>query len=161
MTAVARFSFLCLAICLGAALPAVAQEAAEWERSKAKNIDYANLVTSKGDLFGFFCRKVKNIHVGGIVVKMPYFRTMIRDEQTYSLNIVIDGGRDAVTLKAKDVDLWFEADDLNEQLLLGRLFDAIKASRRLEFAISSIRWRASYEFDGADQALDGLMDQCL
>jgi len=146
---------------LATVLPAAAQQAAQWERSKAKNIVYANLVTKNDELFGFFCRAVNNRFVGGIVVQMPSFRTLIHDEQPYSLNIVIDGGRDSVTLKAKNVDLWFEANDLNQQILLSRIFDAVKASHRLELAISSINWRASYDFVDADKALDGLMKNCL
>jgi hypothetical protein len=159
--AAARFSSLCLALFLATVLPAAAQQAAQWERSKAKNIVYANLVTKNDELFGFFCRAVNNRFVGGIVVQMPSFRTLIHDEQPYSLNIVIDGGRDSVTLKAKNVDLWFEANDLNQQILLSRIFDAVKASHRLELAISSINWRASYDFVDADKALDGLMKNCL
>ncbi|MBK8157556.1 MAG: hypothetical protein IPK59_01725 [Rhodospirillaceae bacterium] len=161
MTAAARFSSLCLALLLATILPATAQQAAQWERSKAKSVVYANLVTKNDELFGFFCRAVNNRFVGGIVVQMPSFRTLIHDEQSYSLNIVIDGARDSVTLKAKNVDLWFEASDLNQQLLLGRILDAVKASHRLELAISSINWRASYDFTDADKALDGLMKDCL
>jgi hypothetical protein len=159
--AATRFSTLCLALFLAAALPAAAQQAAQWERSKAKSVVYANLVTKNDELFGFFCRAVNNRFVGGIVVQMPSFRTLIHDEQAYSLNIVIDGARDSITLKAKNVDLWFEANDLNQQLLLGRIFDAVKASRRLELAISAINWRASYDFVDANKALDGLMTDCL
>ncbi|WP_303979669.1 hypothetical protein [Dongia mobilis] len=152
---------ICPLLCLAASFPAAAQTAAQWERGEAKGIVYANLISKNDELFGFFCRAVNNRYVGGIVVQMPSFRTLIHDEQTYSLNIVINGNRDSLTLKAKNVDLWFEANDLNQQLLLGRIFDAVKASHRLEFAISSINWRASYESAGADQALDGLMQDCL
>lgn len=155
-----RISFCTLALWL-ASLPAFAQEAAEWERNSAKNIDYANMVTKKGDLFGFYCRELKNKFVGGMVMKMPAFHTLIRDEQSYSLNIVIDGSRDSVIFKAKDIDLWFEANDLNQQLALSRLYDAIRASRRLELAISAIGWRGSYDYTNAAEQLDGLMGRCL
>lgn len=155
-----RFSLLGIALCL-AAFPAMAQDAAEWKRGEAKNVVYANMVTKKGDLFGFFCRKVQNKYVGGIVMKMPSFNTLIRDEQTYSLNIVIDGGRDSVIFKAKDIELWFEGNDLNQQLTLSRLYDAIRASHRLEMGIAAIGWRGSYDFSDAAAKLDGLMTNCL
>lgn len=160
MIAVLRAS-LCLFALWLLCPPAIAQEAAEWERNSAKNIDYANMITEKGDLFGFYCRKLKNKYVGGMVMKMPAFHTLIRDEQSYSLNIVIDGNRDSVIFKAKDIELWFEADDLNQQLALSRLYDAIHASRRLELAISAIGWRGSYDYSNAAEKLDGLMAQCL
>lgn len=165
--AVLRSSVICLVclanltLALAAASPAMAQDAAEWERRADKGLIYANLVTNKNDLFGFFCREIKNSYVGGIVMRMPSFRTQIRDEETYSLNIVIDGRRDSIVMMAKDIDLWFEATDLNQQLALGRIFDSVTASHRLDLAISAIGWRGSYEFDGADTALHGLMDRCL
>lgn len=160
MTAVARFSFL-LSILFFLTWPAYAQDAAEWERNSDKNVVYANLVTGKSELFGFFCRKTPTGYVGGIVMRMPKFRILVRDEEHYSLNIVIDGSRDSITMKAKDVDLWFEATDLNQQLVLGRVFDSVKASQQLEMAISAIGWRARYTFAGTATALDGLMEHCL
>jgi hypothetical protein len=158
--AVARFSLL-LFLALCTALPALAQDAAEWERNEGKSVVYANLVTGKNEIFGFFCRKTQNTYVGGIVLRMPSFRILIRDEERYSLNIVIDGSRDSVTLTAKDIDLWFEAKDLNQQLALGRIFDSVKASHQLELAVSAIGWRERYQFNGADIALNGLMEHCL
>lgn len=159
--AVLRFSSLFFLAMLALAVPAAAQEAAEWERSSASKIDYANMVTGKGELFGFYCRELKNKFVGGLVMKMPMFTTMVRDEQTYSLNIVIDGNRDSVTLKAKDIELWFEAVDLSQQLTLARLYESVKSSHRLQMGIASIGWRGSYDYDNAAEKLDGLMDKCL
>lgn len=158
--AVARFSFL-LVLLLGLAIPAHAQDASEWERNSDKNVIYANLVTGKNELFGFFCRKTQTGYVGGIVMRMPSFRILIRDDEHYSLNIVIDGSRDSVVLKAKDIDLWFEATDLNQQLTLGRIYDSVKASHQLELAVSAIGWRERYSYSDAEQALDGLMEHCL
>jgi len=152
----AAFCLLCLA-----SAPAGAQQAAEWVRGSAKGIDYANMQSGVADLFGFFCRKVDNKFVGGIVMKMPVFHTMIRDGDSYSLNIVIDGARDSVVLKAKDIELWFEANDLSQQLTLGRLYDAVKGSRRLQMGIAAIGWRGSYDYIDAAEKLDGLMDKCL
>jgi hypothetical protein len=150
---------LCL-LCLASA-PASAQQAAEWVRGNAKGIDYANMQSGVADFFGFFCRKVDNKFVGGMVMKMPVFHTMIRDGDSYSLNIVIDGARDSVVFKAKDIELWYEATDLSQQLTLGRLYDAVKASSRLQMGIAAIGWRGSYDYSNAGEALEGLMDKCL
>ncbi|WP_374381445.1 hypothetical protein [Dongia sp.] len=157
----ARSLSLAALVCLCLATPASAQQAGEWVRGSARNIDYANMQSGVADLFGFFCRKVDNKYVGGIAMKMPIFHTLVRDEQRYSLNIVIDGARDSLTLRAKDVELWFEANDLSQQLTLARLFDEISASHQLEMGISSINWRGSYTYDNAAEALAGLMDKCL
>ncbi|MDY0874050.1 hypothetical protein [Dongia rigui] len=156
-----RVSLLALCLALLAAAPANAQQAAEWVRGSAKGIDYANMQSGVADLFGFFCRKVDNKFVGGMVMKMPVFHTLIRDEESYSLNIVIDGARDSVTLKAKDIELWYEANDLSQQLTLARLYDAVKASNRLQMGIAAIGWRGSYDYTNAAEKLDGLMDKCL
>lgn len=161
MTAVQPISLLGLILAAALAGPAAAQDRGEWERVNEKSVVYANLLTKPDGLFGFFCRESKNAYFGGMVLRMPQFRTLIHDEETYSLNIVIDGNRDSVTMTAKDIDLWFEANDLNQQLALGRIYDSVKSSHNLQLAISTIRWRASYEFTGADAALDGLMDRCL
>lgn len=161
MTAAMRASLAAIALLLLSVAPASAQQAAEWVRGSAKGVDYANMQSGVADLFGFFCRKVDNKYVGGIVMKMPVFHTLIRDEQTYSLNIVIDGARDSVIFKAKDIELWFEATDLSQQLALGRLFDAVKASSRLQMGIAAIGWRGSYDYTNAAEKLEGLMDNCL
>ena len=160
MTPARSLSLAALALLLLAS-PVRAQQAGEWVRGQAKNIDYANMQAGIGDLFGFFCRKVDNKYVGGIAMKMPIFHTLVRDEQQYSLNIVIDGARDSLTLRAKDIELWFEANDLSQQLTLSRLFEEISASHQLEMGISSINWRGSYTYDNAAEALAGLMDKCL
>lgn len=156
-----RHFSLALIMLLATALPALAQDASEWERSSGKEVEYANLVSKKNDVFGFFCKQSKNMHVGGILMQMPSFRILLREGEKYSLNIVIDGSRDNVILTAKDINLWFEATDLNQQLALGRVFDSVKASHQLELAISAIGWRGRYTFSDADKALDGLMDRCL
>jgi hypothetical protein len=161
MTAVLRASLLALCFILPLAAPAQAQQAAEWVRGSAKSVDYANMQSGVADFFGFFCRKVDNRYVGGMVLKMPTFHTMVRDDESYSLNIVIDGARDSVTFRAKDIELWYEAKDLNQQLTLGRLFDSVKASSRLQMGIASIGWRNSYDYSNAAEALEGLMDKCL
>ncbi len=160
MTAVRKLSIACLALLLAAA-PVRAQQAAEWVRGTAKSVEYANMQAGISDLFGFFCRKVDNKYVGGIVMKMPVFSTMIRDGEHYSLNIVIDGARDSVIFRAKDIELWFEAKDINQQLTLSRLYEAISASHQLEMGIGAISWRGSYTYDNAADALAGLMDKCL
>lgn len=161
MTAALRFSIVCLISALSASLPAAAQDGGDWERGAEQGVVYANLLTKPNGLFGFFCREEKSSYVGGMVLRMPNFRTQIRDEETYSLNIVIDGNRDSVVMAAKDIDLWFEATDLNQQLALARIYDSVKRSHSMQLAISAIGWRVSYEYDGADAALDGLMDLCL
>ncbi|MBI2256768.1 MAG: hypothetical protein HYU58_19260 [Proteobacteria bacterium] len=156
-----RASILALCLTLLAASSANAQQAAEWVRGSAKGIDYANMQSGVADLFGFFCRKVDNKFVGGMVMKMPVFHTLIRDEESYSLNIVIDGARDSVIFKAKDIELWFEANDLGQQLTLSRLYDAVKASSRLQMGIAAIGWRNSYDYSNAADSLEGLMEKCL
>jgi hypothetical protein len=161
MMAAMRASVIALCFTVLAAGSANAQQAAEWVRGSAKGIDYANMQSGVADLFGFFCRKVDNKFVGGMVMKMPVFHTLIRDEESYSLNIVIDGARDSVTLKAKDIELWYEAADLSQQLTLARLYDAVKASTRLQMGIAAIGWRGSYDYANAAEKLDGLMDKCL
>lgn len=161
MMAAMRASVLALCLIFIGTASASAQQAAEWVRGSAKGIDYANMQSGVGDLFGFFCRKVDNKFVGGMVMKMPVFHTMIRDEESYSLNIVIDGARDSVTLKAKDIELWYEANDLSQQLTLARLYDAVKASSRLQMGIAAIGWRGSYDYSDAAEKLEGLMDKCL
>jgi hypothetical protein len=159
--AVRRSSLFCLILLLAAAMPAKAQVAAQWERGAKNGTIYANLGTSEKDLFGFFCRESNNTFVGGILLRIPDFRTGIRNGESYSLNIVVDGNRDSVVMKAKDVDLWFEADDLNQQLALGRIVDTVKSAHSLELAVSAIGWRESYQFNGADKALAGILDRCL
>lgn len=161
MMAAMRASLAALCVLLLMAAPVRAQQAAEWVRGSAKGIDYANMQSGVADLFGFFCRKVDNKYVGGMVMKMPVFHTMIRDEESYSLNIVIDGARDSVILKAKDIELWYEANDLSQQLTLARLYDAVKASTRLQMGIAAIGWRGSYDYTDAAEKLEGLMDKCL
>lgn len=161
MMAAMRASILALCLTLLAASSANAQQAAEWVRGSAKGIDYANMQSGVADLFGFFCRKVDNKFVGGMVMKMPVFHTLIRDEESYSLNIVIDGARDSVIFKAKDIELWFEANDLGQQLTLSRLYDAVKASSRLQMGIAAIGWRNSYDYSNAADSLEGLMEKCL
>jgi len=161
MTAAMRVSLFAICLASLAAAPASAQQAAEWVRGKAKGIEYVNMQSGVADLFGFFCRKVDDKFVGGMVMKMPVFHTMIRDEQSYSLNIVIDGARDSIVFKAKDIELWYEATDFSQQLTLGRLYDAVKASSRLQMGIASIGWRGSYDYTNAATELEGLMDKCL
>lgn len=161
MTAVVRASLVALCLLFAASAPAGAQQAADWKRGTAKGVEYGSMESGISDFFGFFCRKVENRFVGGIVMKMPVFRTLIRDGESYSLNIVIDGARDSIIFRAKDIDLWFEAKDLNQQLALSRLFEAIKASNRLQMGIAAIGWRNSYDYNNAAEALEGLMDKCL
>ena len=156
----ARFLLLALAL-LALTPPAAAQEAGKWVRGATKVVEYANLEARISDLFGFFCRKVQNKYVGGMVMKMPAFNTLIRDGESYSLNIVIDGARDSAIFKAKNVELWFEANDLNQQLALSRLYEAVMASHRLQMGIAAIGWRQSYDYDNAAEALDGVMANCL
>ena len=150
--------FLCLILY---AAPSKSQQAAQWVRGSAKNVDYANMEAGVADLFGFFCRKVEERYVGGMVMKMPVFNTLIRDDKSYSLIIIVNGERESVTFRAKNIDLWFEAEDLNQQLILTHLFETIKASNRLQIGISSIGWRNSYDYSNATNTFDGLMNNCL
>jgi len=156
-----RISLYALCLLSLTAMPASAQQAAQWVRGSAKGVDYANMQSGVADLFGFFCRKVEERYVGGMVMKIPVFHTLVRDDQNYSLNIVIDGARDSVTFRSKDIELWFEAKDLSQQLTLGRLFDTVKSSHRLQMGIAAIGWRNSYDYSNAADSLEGLMDKCL
>ena len=70
----ARSLSLAVLVCLCLATPASAQQAGEWVRGSARNIDYANMQSGVADLFGFFCRKVDNKYVGGIAMKMPVLK---------------------------------------------------------------------------------------
>ncbi len=101
---VARFSFLLPCLC--AAQPALPRMPPNGNAIAARSVTYANLVTKKNELFSFFCRQDREQAMSAVsCMRMPSFRILIRDDEHYSLNIVIDGSRDSVTLKAKDIDL--------------------------------------------------------
>ena len=97
---------------------------------------------------------------GGIALTAPSFTTRVIDEETYGLTMIVDGARDSLHMVARDIELWFEAEDLNQQTQLARLFDDFQNARRLELGIATVAWRASTNIDNPE-VLAGLMDKCV
>jgi hypothetical protein len=154
-----RLPSLALAFAL-LALPAAAQDHAVWERNAQDGVDFADLTVAKNGRFTVFCRMTKTGPLAGLALSIPYFQTMIRSGESYGLTMIVNGGRDSVHMEARDIELWFEAKDLNQQMQLSRLFEDLTRTDRLDFAISAIGWRDSLFVDNSAE-LKGLMDDCL
>lgn len=144
----------------GGSASAAAQETASWKRSQDGGVDFADLPIDKGGRFTIFCRETSTGMLGGIALNAPTFMTRIIAEQTYSLTLIVDGARDSLHMTARGIDLWFEAEDINQQTQLARLADDLGKAPRLEFGISAVAWRTSINVANPD-AIAGLMDKCL
>lgn len=142
------------------AMPVAAQDHVAWERTTQDGVEFADLTVAKNGRFTVFCRMTKTGPLAGLALSMPYFQTMIRSGESYGLTMIVNGGRDSVHMEARDIELWFEAKDLNQQMQLSRLFEDLTQTQRLDFAISTIGWRESLFVDNGDD-LKGLMDKCL
>jgi len=152
---------LLTAVCLLASGSAVlAQEAAQWERGQSGNVDFADLNLDRKARFTAFCRMTSTGPLAGLALSVPQFQTLLIDEQQYSLTIVIDGVRESFHMEARDVELWFEAKDLNQQTQLARFFDTLVTAGRVDFAISTLRWRENRIIANSAE-IAGLMDKCL
>lgn len=142
------------------AAPAGAQDTASWERGQDGKVDFADLPIDKGGRLTVFCRETGSGMLGGIALSAPSFMTKIIDEQTYGLTLIVDGDRDSLHMVARKIELWFDAEDLNQQTQLARLADDLAKARRLEFGIATIAWRTSINVDNPE-AIAGIMDKCL
>ena len=140
--------------------PLSAQEAVSWKRVQDKGIDFADLPIDKGGRLTLYCRETSMGMQGGIAFTAPTFVTRIIHEETYGLTMIVDGARDSLHMVARNIELWFEAEDLNQQTQLARLFDDFLKAQRLELGISTIAWRASANIANPE-ALAGLMDKCV
>ena len=140
--------------------PLSAQEAVSWKRVQDKGIDFADLPIDKGGRLTLYCRETSMGMQGGIALTAPSFTTRVIDEETYGLTMIVDGARDSLHMVARDIELWFEAEDLNQQTQLARLFDDFQNARRLELGIATVAWRASTNIDNPE-VLAGLMDKCV
>jgi hypothetical protein len=137
-----------------------AQESAAWERGRAGGVDFADLPLDSPGRLTLFCRQMSTGPLAGLSLTAPAFQTLVRNRQEYNLTIVVDGVRENFHLVARDIELWFEAKDLNQQTALARFFDTLPRARRIDLAISSLGWRESRQIANSD-ILAGLMDNCL
>jgi hypothetical protein len=155
----ARLGCVLLAVLAGAT-PALAQDSARWERGEEGAVTFADLAIDRYGRFTAFCRTTSTGALGGLVLTSPRFQTQVINEQSYSLTLVIDGARDSVHMEARDIELWFEAKDLNQQNQLRRLFDSLLKAQRIDFAVSTLGWRESRRIENSAE-LAGLMDKCI
>jgi hypothetical protein len=153
---------LCSAVAAAAmlAVPALAQEPTSWERGEEGEVMFADLQVDRFGRFTLFCRITSTGPMAGLALKTPSFQNLIRNEQSYDLTLVIDGARDSVHMEARDIELWFEAKDLNQQTQMARLFTSLEKAQQISFAVSTLGWRDSRRIANSE-TLAGLMDKCL
>lgn len=156
-----RIGTVLLGVLLGGlGQPAAAQDTAAWELGQDGNVTFADLPVADGGRFTLFCRMQSTGPLSGVGLTAPAFQTLIMDEEIYGLTIVVDGTRDSFHMVARGVDLWFEAEDLNQQTQLARLSDSLKIAQRIEFGISTIGWRDGITVSNSSD-IGGLLDDCL
>ncbi|TDQ77708.1 hypothetical protein A8950_3863 [Dongia mobilis] len=136
------------------------QETAAWERSQSGEVEFADLPLDGKGRFTAFCRMTSAGPVAGLALFAPQFQTLVINRQHYGLIIVVDGVRENFHMEARDIELWFEARDLNQQTTLARFFDTLPNAQRIDFAISSLGWRENRHAENG-AVLAGLMDNCL
>jgi hypothetical protein len=156
-----RLRVLLMGALLGGLVPpAIAQETTSWELGQEGNVAFADLPVADGGRFTLFCRLQSSGPVAGLGLSVPAFQTLVEAEESYGLTIVVDGARDNFHMVARGVELWFEAEDLNQQTQLARLNDSLKIGQRIELGIATIGWRDSRVITNGQQ-IDGLLDDCL
>lgn len=139
---------------------ATAQDAAAWTRGESGAVEFADLQLDGRGRFTLFCRMMSTGPRAGLSITAPAFQTLVVNRQEYSLTIVVDGIRENFHMVARDIELWFEATDLNQQTHLARFFDTLPTAQRIDFAISSLGWRENRTIGNGGELL-GLLDNCL